>query len=142
MPPTSRSCFFHSLRVHLQMNTWKNLKTKLPIERFGYQVAQGTIKPIITDMPVATDKLLRDIRWSCQKKNWLCSTCWCTKRRLPCSIHCTWKGNCLNGRFLNVIQSSTPFIQMTLLLPLRPLIKIMGFYFVYTQVYTHICIFP
>ena len=61
MPPTSPSCFFHYLRVDLPVNTWKNLETKLPVERFGYQVVQGTIKPIITDMPVAPDELLHDI---------------------------------------------------------------------------------
>ena len=89
MPPTSRSWFFH-----LQVNTWKNLEMKLPVERSGYQVVQGTIEPIITDMPVAPDELLRDIRYSCQKKNRLCSTCCCSKRRLACSIHCKCKGDC------------------------------------------------
>lgn len=47
MPSTSCSCFFHSLRVHLLVNTWKNLKTKLPVERFNYHVVQGTIEPIM-----------------------------------------------------------------------------------------------
>ena len=148
MPPTSRSWFFD-----LQVNTWKNLETKLPVERSGYQVVQGTIEPIITD--IAPDELLRDIRYSCQRKNRLCSTCCCSKRRLPCSIHCkhplqhppaasiasakaiVWMEVPL--RFLNMIQSSTPFIQITLLLLFWTLIKTMDVYFV---ICTHICIFP
>ena len=72
MPPRSRSCSFQYLRVYLQVNKWKNLEMKLPVERFGYQVVQGTIEPIITDMPVAPNELLRDIKCSCQKKNRLC----------------------------------------------------------------------
>ena len=102
MPPTSCLCFFHSLRVHLQLNTWKNLETKLSLEGFGYQVVQGTIEPIITDMPVAPGELLCDIRCSWQKNNRLYSTCCFCKRRLPCSIHCKCKGDCLNGSSIEI----------------------------------------
>ena len=38
MPPTSRSTYFHSLRVHHQVSTWLFLKTVLDKEEYGFHV--------------------------------------------------------------------------------------------------------
>ena len=83
MPPTTRSCYFHLLRVHLQINTWKNLETKLSLENHGFTFLDGDIVPVITDIAAAPDEILRDIRCLCQKKDPLCSNCSCAKKRIP-----------------------------------------------------------
>ena len=97
MPPTTRSLFFHSPRVHLQVNTWKNLETKLPPERFGFQMSEGISIPVITDLPAAPEDLLKDIRCACKKIDRLCFNCGCSRQRIPCSIHCKCRGECPNG---------------------------------------------
>ena len=132
MPPTKRLWFFYLLRIHLKVNTSRNLETKLPVERFVYQVVQGAIEPTITGMSVIPDELLCDIRCSFQKKN-------CAVLNLHYSANAdpfAWMKVPL--KFLNLIQSSTPFTHMTLLLLLRTLIKSMGIYF---DICTYICVF-
>ena len=64
MPPTSRAFYFHSLRVHHQVNTWRNLKTLLNKEEFGFHIASGAITPVITDKAPAPEELLKkyDVR--------------------------------------------------------------------------------
>ena len=37
MPPTSRVFHYHMLRVHLQVNTWHNLRRVLKEEEYGFQ---------------------------------------------------------------------------------------------------------
>ena len=94
--PTSRALFFHSLRVHLHVNTWKNLETKLPPERFGFQMSEGISIHVITDLPAAPEDLLKDIRCACKKADQLCINCGCSRHRIPCSIHCKCLGECTN----------------------------------------------
>ena len=68
MPPTSRAGTFHSLQVHLQVHTWKHLKMMLPVDEFGFKIDGGNVIPIVTDLPVASDNILKDIRCNCCKK--------------------------------------------------------------------------
>ena len=102
MPPTSRANYFHSLRVHLQVNTWRRLGTYLDAEKFGFHMSNGDLIPNITDMPPAPSSLLKEVRCSCTKKEKLCLNCNCHKKRLPCSLHCKCKGNCPNGISIDI----------------------------------------
>ena len=97
LPPTSRACYFHCLRVHHQVNTWINLKTTLDKERHGFSVEGGKIYPILTDLEAAPPELLQFIKCSCKSTRNLCSSCNCSKKRLPCSVHCKCEGVCQNG---------------------------------------------
>ena len=96
MPPTSRAVFYHLLRVHRQINTWKYLETKLPLERYGFFYENGVVSPVITDKAAAPPEILRGICCNCQSKDKLCASCGCKKRRIPCSIHCKCEGLCSN----------------------------------------------
>jgi hypothetical protein len=53
LPPTSRACYLHCLRVHHQVNTWIQLKTTLNKEHYVFRVQGGHIFPIFTDMEAA-----------------------------------------------------------------------------------------
>ena len=53
--------------------------------------------PIITDLPVAPDYMLQDIRCNCYKKKNLCNSCSCVKNRLTCNIHGNCEANCNNA---------------------------------------------
>lgn len=95
MPPTSRACYFHCLRVHHQVSTWCNLRTVLSKE-YGFKLEAGSMVPIITDMAPAPSDLLREIRCSCKNSKKLCASCSCAKKRLPCSIHYKCEDQCEN----------------------------------------------
>lgn len=97
MAPTSRACHFHSLRVHLQVNTWLHLGTSLDPEEFGYKKDITGLSPVMTDMPPAPEILLKDIKCSCKSTNHICKSCTCSKYGLMCSIFCSCQGNCLNN---------------------------------------------
>jgi hypothetical protein len=97
MPPTRRAAYFHSLRVHLQASTWLHLKTVLKKEEYGYAVEQGSVTAIITDKSAAPPELLLNIRCQCKSSTRLCSSCSCSKKGIPCSIHCKCEGHCLNS---------------------------------------------
>ena len=96
MSPTSRACFYHSLRVHRQVNTWKNMETRLPVERYGFNNNNGVISPIITDKEAGSPEILRGMCCSCASKENACTSCGCKKRRMLCSIHCKCGVLCSN----------------------------------------------
>lgn len=97
LPPTSRAAYYHSLRVHHQTSTWKELQTRLKKEDYGFHIDKyGDIKPIITDKQSAFSELLKDIRCSCTKSEPLCTSCSCCKTWLSCSMHCKCGGQCAN----------------------------------------------
>lgn len=80
MPPTSRACYFHCLRVHHQVRTWINLKTVLDKEEYPFKIENGSLLPVIRDMAPAPEQLLLDIRCSRKSGGNLCSSCSCSKK--------------------------------------------------------------
>ena len=96
MPPTSRACYFHSLRVHRQVSTWLQFKTVLDKHEYGFQTVNSIVTPVITDKCAAPENLLKEINCSCSTSSRLCTNCSCSKKRIPCSIHCKCKGFCSN----------------------------------------------
>ena len=68
MPPTRRSCFFYSLRIHLKVKTWKNLETKATCRNIWLPSSSRYHRTNSDWYSVVHDKLLRDIRCSCQKR--------------------------------------------------------------------------
>jgi hypothetical protein len=53
LPPTSRACYFHCVRVHQQVNTWIQLKITLNKEHYVFRVQGGRVFSIFTDMEAA-----------------------------------------------------------------------------------------
>ena len=80
LPPTSRACYFHCLRVHHQVNTWINLETTLDKEHHGFTVEDGKVYPVLTDLEAAPPELLQFIKCSCKSARNMCSSCNCSKK--------------------------------------------------------------
>lgn len=73
MPPTSRVCFFHSMRVHHEMSAKRNMQTVLDKDIFGFKGINNPVVPVVTDKPVAPEELLREVRCSCKVGS--CTSC-------------------------------------------------------------------
>jgi len=96
LPPTERAAFYHCLRVHLQVVQWSSLMSEaINAVEWGWQVDDGSLKPIPTDQKPAPDDLLKFIKCSCKSETRnQCgenSNCTCRKNGLPCVPAC---GNC------------------------------------------------
>ena len=59
MPPTSRACYYHCLRVYQQVVTWCALQSLLCPDEFGFKLENGAHVPIITDKAPAPSEMLR-----------------------------------------------------------------------------------
>ena len=71
MTPTDRAAYYHDLRAHLQIVTWKFLDSKeiqLDPRDCGYLCKNGqNISPITTDREVAPENILKVVRCSCKE---------------------------------------------------------------------------
>lgn len=80
---------------------WINPACDLQPENWGWQLVDGRLEPVMTDLPPAPESLLQVIRCSCKRD---CSTkhCTCRKHRLECSAACGFcKGiSCQNSSIL------------------------------------------
>ena len=64
LPPTSAPAKFHSLRVYAQVVQWR--EQDINIEERGWTRADGSVVPIMTDLPLAPENLLRVVRCNCE----------------------------------------------------------------------------
>ena len=62
LPPTKSSASFHSLRVYLQVQQWKQEKCLLDPECWGWERKCDSLTPIMTDLDPAPMELLKVIR--------------------------------------------------------------------------------
>ena len=87
LPPTSAAAKFHSCRVFLQINQWKNSDCNMMPESWGWPCTESGLIPILTDQPPAPEELLKIIRCNCSGD---CSSakCSCKKHSMKCSIAC------------------------------------------------------
>ena len=69
MPPTSRACYYHCLRVHLHVVTWWAVQSLLCPDEFGFKLENGAPLPIDTDKAPAPLEMLRKNRCSCKSTN-------------------------------------------------------------------------
>ena len=90
LPPTSAAAKFHSRRVFLQTNQWKDPQCDLLAEEWGWIRKDTGLHPVLTDMPPAPAELLKIIRCNCTTD---CATarCTCKKHGMKCSMAC---GHC------------------------------------------------
>ena len=106
MPPTKSACCYHSLRVHLQVSTWKELKIVLDPTNYGFQMDGTTMKPVISDKEAAPPELLKDLRCSCRSN--ICRTCSCAKMRIPCNMYCKCEGQCEESELARLDNDDDP----------------------------------
>jgi len=88
LPPTSAAAKYHSFRVFYQIQQWKG--EELDAQQWGWKLQDSQLVPVMTDLPPATESLLKVLRCNCKRG---CDTlrCTCRKHGLSCSAVC---GNC------------------------------------------------
>ena len=104
MPPTERSVHYHGLRVHLQVVLWKVLDDDLEQnpEEWGWYFKGDQLLPIMTDMDVAPENLLKVVRCNCKtssKNQCRTNLCSCRKHGLKCVSTC---GECFGESCGNI----------------------------------------
>ena len=92
LPTTERAAHYHSLRVHFQVVGWTVLSNAmLQANEWGWQMANNSLCPVMTDLDAAPAKVLQFIRCMCKStgKN-PCGTkqCSCHKNGLRCLMAC------------------------------------------------------
>ena len=87
LPPTSCAAGFHSLRVRLQVQQWKEHDAGMALGDWGWNVDDQQVTPVMTSKPPAPAALLQIVRCNCLTD---CSSRRCTCRRhgLECSPAC------------------------------------------------------
>jgi hypothetical protein len=90
LSPTSGAAKYHSLRVYLQVQEWKESVNELHPTDWGWQEHDEGFVPLQTSLPPAPEHLLKVIRCNCQAD---CSTlrCTCKRHNIECTPAC---GNC------------------------------------------------
>lgn len=86
LPPSASATKFHSFRVYLQVQEWMGRAGLIPTD-WGWQMANGRLIPIETDLPPAPSALLNVIRCNC-KTDCTSARCSCKKHGLQCSLAC------------------------------------------------------
>jgi len=84
LPPTSAAAREHSFRVYLQVQQW--LGFELPPTKWGWELTNGQLQPVLTRIPPAPEHLLNLISCSC--KTGCERSCGCKKTGLFCTILC------------------------------------------------------
>ena len=90
MAPTERTAFYHGLSIHLQIITWKvldNTEIELMPDESGWYWKGNQLFPIMTNLDVAPECLLKVIRCRCKSTSQnQCGTnlCSCRKHGLKC----------------------------------------------------------
>ncbi len=104
-PPTDLNLMLHTLRAHLQVMLWKAAdKNSSPaasqdITKFGWEVTDWDVMPVIANQPVAPAGLLDIISCICSAEGRVCSPrCKCHSGRLSCTQFCKCEGgqSCMN----------------------------------------------
>lgn len=94
LPPTCGATKYHSMRVYLQVQTWKGME--LDIEQWGWTVKKCVLVPLETDLEYAPKELQKVVRCNCKSG---CQTkqCGCRQLHLPCNPACgECRGICNN----------------------------------------------
>ena len=87
LPPTAAAASFHSKRVFLQINQWKDSECDLLPEEWGWTQSETGLHPIATNQPPAPAELLKIIRCNCTT-DCASARCSCQKHGMKCSMAC------------------------------------------------------
>lgn len=87
LPPTSAAGKYHSYRSYFTVQEWLGNVGDLEPTEWGWERTDNMLKPIMTDMPVAPDRVLRIVSCGCKKG---CGKrCMCRKAGLHCTTMCS-----------------------------------------------------
>ena len=77
LPPTSSAAKYHSLRVYLQVQKWKNMHCEMSPEEWGWIKYNKKYVIVGMDLPPVPEELMKVVQCTC---NLDCSkrTCTCT----------------------------------------------------------------
>lgn len=104
LPPTERAAHYHSLRVHLQVVQWKELRVdSLNPTQWGWKLDNLMLQPVMTDVDPAPENLLKFVRCKCllsTKNPCGYNTCSCRKHGLKCVTAC---GHCRGESCRNAV---------------------------------------
>ena len=87
LPPTAAAASFHSKRVFLQINQWKDSECDLLPEEWGWTQSETGLHPIATNQPPAPAELLKIIKCNCTT-DCASARCSCQKHGMKCSMAC------------------------------------------------------
>ena len=81
LPPTSSAAKYHSLRVYLQVQKWKNMHCEMSPEEWGWIKYNKKYVIVGMDLPPVPEELMKVVQCTC---NLDCSkrTCTCTSAEL------------------------------------------------------------
>ena len=97
LPPTSAAAKFHSRRVFLQINQWKDSNCDMLPETWGWTRGETSLLPTTMDIAPAPAELLKMIRCNCST-DCTSAKCSCKKHGMKCSIAC---GQCRGSSCFN-----------------------------------------
>ena len=87
LPPTPRAAYYHGLRTFHQICVWRKLSQRdLDPSKWGWEVKNDSLSPVMTDKDAAPENMLNIIRCACKKG---CGVrCSCRKAGLKCASAC------------------------------------------------------
>ena len=97
LPPTTANTKYHCLKVYFQILEWKGCTNEVIPLDWGWKRCDGKLMPVLTNLPLAPDELLKMIRCNCQTHCYS-MRCRCRKYNLKCSPACS---NCKGSACAN-----------------------------------------
>ena len=101
LPPLETAFKQHIHRVSLQVYVWMNSHVAKPSPRsplkFGWAMADGSMKPVYFEGPMSSE-FLQDLICTCKEKTACSKSCICTEQNLACTNICSCQGkeDCTN----------------------------------------------
>ena len=86
LPPTASSTKYHCLRTYYQIMVWMEKEQGMDVQKWGWNLEDNNLIPVMTEMNAAPDNLLKMIHCNCRKGCTL--RCSCRKYGLPCHAGC------------------------------------------------------
>ena len=95
--PTTAGTKYHCLKIYFQILEWKEFTNEVISIDWGWKGCDGKLTPVLTNLPLVPDELLKMIRCNCQTDCYSVR-CTCRKYNLKCSPACS---NCKGSACAN-----------------------------------------
>ena len=100
LPPTQAALHQAILRAHYQLLVWNNDHVANPVfpspEGYGWQDEDGKWVLVMTNLPPASEAIIRLVRCKCAKSRWSNNRCQCQKAGLVCTDLSLCSEDCQN----------------------------------------------
>ena len=91
LPPTRAAANFHAQRTYYQVQEWIDLDTdKIDLDplKWGWEDSAGLLLPVLTDIDVGPDHLLKGVKCECKTDCSMISRCSCKRYGILCTPAC------------------------------------------------------